>query len=153
MKKIKRKRKINLVNDINNENIDDASEWTGVNNTLQKQGSKSSIDEDKEAEPNERIIIDLTKIDLTNNPPRIGKVLDEDLPNVDVSDNDDEEPPKYVVPKEENRLTKNIGYLCNILQMIPISNMICKISMATGFTVMIMLNAEWMTLKWGFNLR
>ena len=140
MKKIKRKRKINLVNDINNENIDDASEWTGVNNTLQKQGSKSSIDEDKEAEPNERIIID-----LTNEAPIIGKVLDEDeTPKI----NDE-----IIVPKEENRLTKNIGYLCNILQMIPISNMICKISMATGFTVMIMLNAEWMTLKWGFNLR
>ncbi len=144
MKKIKRKRKINLVNDINNENIDDASEWTGVNNTLQKQGSKSSIDEDKEAEPNERIIID-----LTNEAPIIGKVLDED----ETSKINDDEPPKYVVPKEENRLTKNISYLCTILQMIPISNMVCKISLATGFTVMIMLNAEWMTLKWGFNLR
>ncbi len=82
---------------------------------------------------------------MTNEAPIIGKVLDEDeTPKI----NDD-----LIVPKEENRLTKNIGYLCTILQMIPISNMVCKISLATGFTVMIMLNAEWMTLKWGFNLR
>ncbi len=62
------------------------------------------------------------------------------------------------IPNEEkksddNRLTKNISYLCTSLQMIPISNMVCKISLATGFTVMIMLNAEWITLRWGFNFR
>ncbi len=135
MKKIKRKKKINLVNDINNDNVDDTAEWTGINNTIQKQGSKSSIED----ETNEKIIID-----LTNEPPRIGKVFDDEPPKKDE---------EIIVPKEDNRLTKNIGYLCSILQMIPISNMVCKISLATGFTVMLMLNAEWMTLRWGFHLR
>ena len=40
MKKIKRKRKINLVNDINSENVDDTAEWTGIHNTLPKTGFK-----------------------------------------------------------------------------------------------------------------
>ena len=150
MKKIKRKKKINLVNDINSENVDDTAEWTGINNTLQKQGSTNSLDTQSERistkdndTDNEQIRIDLTKGNF------VGAVKDtEPVVAKDV---------KIVIPEEEkkdnNTLTKNVGYLFALLQMIPSSNMVCKICIATGFTVMVMLNAEWLTLRWGFNFR
>ena len=54
---------------------------------------------------------------------------------------------------KKQSLQKNIGFLCNILQMLPAGNMVCKISLATSFTVMFMWNMELITLKWGCNFR
>ncbi len=57
--------------------------------------------------------------------------------------------------KEDNNKTlmKNMCYLCSILQMIPVNSIVCKVSLATGFTVMFLFNAEYFSLKWLFSFR
>ena len=50
-------------------------------------------------------------------------------------------------------MLNNLCYIFNIIQMIPAGNMVCRISIATGFTVMFMWNIEIITLKWGFNFK
>ena len=61
-----------------------------------------------------------------------------------------------VVDKGQDNYNKGSNILrdiCFLIQMLPAGNMVCRISLATGFTVMFMWNMEMLTPKWAFNFR
>ena len=92
----------------------------------------------------------------SDKPNFIGRRMSKILDPIDLTKIDNEDV-KIVVAddKEDNNKTlmKNMCYLCSILQMIPVNSIVCKVSLATGFTVMFLFNAEYFSLRWLFSFR
>ena len=109
-----------------------------------KESKDLSIVEEETVFYEEKTQKDNTIREDLDKPNFIGKVREEDV-KIDIPDDKD---------KDNNKtLMKNMCYICSILQMLPINSIVCKASVATGFTVMFLFNAEYFSLRWLFSFR